>query len=96
MKGVFSFFGHPRFLRGFHGWMTVVWGALIYPTLIFWHSSILWVALMSVWANFVGHFSSWQAARVEVRQDEQIHQHVPKPARFPDRDAVTGRFTKAP
>ena len=27
---------------------------------------------MSVWANFVGHFSSWQAARVEVKQDEQI------------------------
>jgi hypothetical protein len=27
---------------------------------------------MSVWANFVGHFSSWQAARVEVKQGEQI------------------------
>ena len=34
--------------------------------------SVFWIVLMSVWANFVGHFSSWQATRVEVRQDEMI------------------------
>lgn len=70
---IFSLFGRPQFLRSFHGWMTMAWGALI-PATVFTDlkGSIVWIALMSVWANFVGHFSSWQAARVEVRQDEQL------------------------
>ena len=70
-----SVFGRPAFLRGFHGWMTLGWGLLI-PITVFssLKSSIVWIALMSVWANFVGHFSSWQAARVEVKQDEAIEE----------------------
>ena len=70
-----SLFGRPQFLRGFHGWMTLAWAALI-PITVFssLKASIVWIALMSVWANFVGHFSSWQAARVEVKQDEQIEE----------------------
>ena len=64
-------FGRPEFLRGFHGWMTLTWGALIPVTIVTGlKGSIIWIALMSVWANFVGHFSSWQATRVEVKQDE--------------------------
>lgn len=68
-----SLFGRPEMLRAFHGWMTLGWGLLI-PITVFTSlkASIIWIALMSVWANFVGHFSSWQAARVEVKQDEQI------------------------
>ncbi len=70
-----SIFGRPAFLRGFHGWMTLGWGLLI-PITVFssLKASIVWIALMSVWANFVGHFSSWQAARVEVKQDEAIEE----------------------
>lgn len=69
----FELFGRPAFLKAFHGWMTVLWGLLV-PATIFTglKSSIVWIALMSVWANFVGHFSSWQATRVEVRQDETL------------------------
>lgn len=75
MRAVFSLFGRPQFLRGFHGVLTLIWGVLI-PITIFTDlkASIVWIALMSVWANFVGHFSSWQATRVEVRQDEEISQ----------------------
>lgn len=73
MRGVFALFGRPTFLRGFHGVMTLAWGALIPITVLTGlKGSIVWIALMSVWANFVGHFSSWQAARVEVKQDEEI------------------------
>ena len=78
MMGRFSaLFGRPTFLRGFHGWMTLAWGLLI-PITVFTtlKASIIWIALMSVWANFVGHFSSWQAARVEVKQDDQIEEAV--------------------
>ena len=68
-------FGRPAFLRGFHGWMTLGWGLLVPITVLTdLKTSITWIALMSVWANFVGHFSSWQAARVEVKQDEQIEE----------------------
>ena len=43
----------------------VVWGVLVVPTLLIWRESILWVAFMSLYANFVGHFSGWDAARAE-------------------------------
>jgi hypothetical protein len=69
----FELFGRPAFLKGFHGWMTLLWGLLIPVTVLTdLKTSIFWIALMSVWANFVGHFSSWQAARVEVTQDEAL------------------------
>jgi hypothetical protein len=72
-----ALFGRPEFLRAFHGWMTLTWGLLIPITVLTGlKGSIIWIALMSVWANFVGHFSSWQAARVEVKQDDQVDDAV--------------------
>lgn len=57
--------------KTFHLIATIVWGILI-PITIFTSlkTSITWIALMSVWANFVGHFSSWQASRSEVKLDK--------------------------
>jgi hypothetical protein len=52
-------------LRRFHAAATLAWLALVIPTVIWWRTSIAWVALMSVWANVAGHFGSWQAARAE-------------------------------
>lgn len=45
--------------------LTGVWGALITPTLLWWRESVLWVALMSLWANVASHFAAWQAAAAE-------------------------------
>lgn len=45
--------------------MSLAWALLIVPTLIWWKSSILWVASMSLYANFIGHWSAFQAARAE-------------------------------
>jgi hypothetical protein len=60
------------FLKLFHGISTILWGALV-PVTVFTglKTSITWIAMMSVWANFVGHFSSWQASRAEVKIDKQ-------------------------
>lgn len=59
------------FLRLFHGVMTILWAGLIPVTVLSpLKTSITWIALMSVWANFVGHFSSWQASRAEVKIDK--------------------------
>lgn len=49
----------------FHLAMTTFWALMLIPTLIWWKDSILWVAGMSLYANVVGHFSAWQAARAE-------------------------------
>ena len=51
--------------RRLHLVMTVVWFSLVVPTVIFWADSVLWVALISCYANAVGHFSAWQATRAE-------------------------------
>jgi hypothetical protein len=56
------------FWRRFHLIMTAVWMAAIIPTVIWWHDSVLWVALMSAYALGIGHFSAWQAARAETVQ----------------------------
>jgi hypothetical protein len=54
-----------RSLVKFHLIMMCVWAGLAIPTVLFWRESILWVAFMSLYANFVGHFSGWDAARAE-------------------------------
>jgi len=69
-KKILELLHTPKFLAKFHGWMTLLWMVLIIPSLLFWSESVMWIVLMSVWANLAGHWSSWQAARAEVRVDE--------------------------
>jgi len=57
----------PKFIRRMNFWATIIWLALIYPTIVVWNKSILWVGFLSVWANFISHYTAWVAARVEVR-----------------------------
>ena len=52
-------------LRRVHLAAMVAWALLAIPTVIWWHDSILWVAGISVYANFAAHFSAWQGARSE-------------------------------
>jgi hypothetical protein len=59
-----------RWMLRFNLVMTIFWGALLIPTLIWWKQSVLWVALMSLYANIVGHWSAYQASRAEVEAEE--------------------------
>lgn len=54
-----------RYLRRFHALATLAWLILLIPSLIWWKNSILWVILLSVWANVASHFGAWQGARAE-------------------------------
>jgi hypothetical protein len=54
-----------EFLVKFHFGMMATWALLIVPTVIWWKDSILWVALMSIWANFYTAVTAWDAARAE-------------------------------
>lgn len=56
-------------LRRFHLAATLTWLALVVPTILWWRQSILWVALMSVWANVASHWSAWQATRAETNDE---------------------------
>ena len=60
----------PYFTTQFHKYATFIWILLVIPTVLLWPESILWLALMSVWANVAGHWSSYQASRAEQKQDE--------------------------
>ncbi len=69
---VLALFGRPAFLRGFHLVATYAWLALAIPAVLAWSHSVPFLVFVSVYANVVGHWSSYQAARVEVKQDEAI------------------------
>lgn len=69
---VFALFGRPEFLRAFHGWMTVVWFLASPYLAVRLGSSVVFVTFLSLYAIVTGHFSSWQAARTEVLQDEMM------------------------
>lgn len=55
-----------------HFWLTMAWIGLIAPTVLWWSRSILWVLLMSIWANAATHWGAYQAARAEqiIRADD--------------------------
>jgi hypothetical protein len=53
----------------------IIWALLAIPTVLIWRESILWVAFMSLYANFVGHFSGWDGARAEQSARENNDEH---------------------
>lgn len=67
------------FLRKLNVWLTAFWVLnfppvialyIIFPDDKFQSFCLLYLALVSIWANVAGHASAWQAARTEVKQDK--------------------------
>jgi hypothetical protein len=70
--------GDPIFMRKINGWFTVLWIVMIPVSyLAGWLDSVTYVSALSLWALVSGHWAAWQAARVEVKQDEQQQQQGP-------------------
>ena len=64
--------GDPVFMRRLNGWLTIFWIVMIPVSIAtHWISSVTYVAALSLWALVSGHWSAWQAARVEVKQQEE-------------------------
>jgi hypothetical protein len=64
--------GDPVFMRRVNGWLTVFWLAMIPVSILtHWINSVTYVAALSLWALVSGHWSAWQAARVEVNQQDE-------------------------
>lgn len=69
--------------------MMGTWAFLLLPTLALWAQSILWVATMSLYANFVGHFASMDASRAERALREQFDSLDEKLERLLERSEAT-------
>jgi len=64
--------GDPVFMRRVNGWLTILWVLMIPVSLVTgWVSSVVYVSALSLWALVSGHWSAWQAARVEVAQQAE-------------------------
>jgi hypothetical protein len=63
--------GDPVFMRRLNGWLTVIWLVAAVPICIWLADSVPFLVFISVYAVVTGHWATWQAARVEVKQDEQ-------------------------
>lgn len=70
---------NPAFMRRVNGWLTLFWIAMIPVSIMMgWLSSVQYVSALSLWALVSGHWSAWQAARVEVAQsaaEEAAREH---------------------
>jgi hypothetical protein len=56
----------PVLMRRVNGWLTMFWVAMIPVSLATgWVNSVTYVSALSLWALVAGHWSAWQAARVE-------------------------------
>ena len=63
--------GDPVFMRRVNGWLAVFWIVMIPVSLMMgWLDSVVYVSARSLRALVSGHWSAWQAARVEVAQAE--------------------------
>ena len=68
--------GDPKFMRSVNGWLTMFWIAMIPISAAFgWLHSVTYVSALSLWALVSGHWSAWQAARVEVAQQQDIEKN---------------------
>lgn len=67
--------GDPVFMRRFNGWCVIFFFAFwMLSTVTGWVRSVALISHLSFIALILGSLSAWQAARVEVRQQEQEEQ----------------------
>ena len=72
--------GDPVFMRRVNGWLTMFWLAMIPVSFAMgWLNSVVYVSALSLWALVSGHWSAWQAARVEVAQQKELERQKREP-----------------
>ncbi len=67
-----SVLDNPTLFKKINGWLTVLWIIMIPISIAMgWTESVTYVSALSIYALITGHLSTWQAARVEEKQDQQ-------------------------
>ncbi|HEY3436467.1 MAG TPA: hypothetical protein VGK35_02150 [Actinotalea sp.] len=89
--------GDPVFMRRVNGWLAVFWIVMI-PISMWkgWLNSVVYVSALSLWALVSGHWSAWQAARVEVRQEEEARASAERDIPAEVVDALVEKTTVQP
>ncbi len=83
--------GNPVFMRRVNGWLTILWVVMIPISVATgWVKSVTYVSALSLWALVSGHWSAWQAARVEVTQQLEADERD----RHPIEDKVVDRIVE--
>src|SRR5687768_1531692 len=81
--------GNPCLMRRINGWLTILWIAMIPVSVMTgWVTSVTYVSALSLWALVSGHWSAWQAARVEVQQQREYEERQRHPAEERVVDAI--------
>lgn len=84
--------GDPQFMRRVNGWLTVFWILMIpVSVMTHWIHSVTYISALSLWALVSGHWSAWQAARVEVEQQREAQEAE----RHPTEERVVERLVEA-
>jgi hypothetical protein len=72
--------GDPVFMRRVNGWLTIGWIVMIPVSIATgWIHSVAYISALSLWALVSGHWSAWQAARVEVAQQREMEDRDQNP-----------------
>ena len=72
--------GDPVLMRRVNGWLTIFWLVMIPVSVATgWIRSVAYVSALSLWALVSGHWSAWQAARVEVEQQREEQERLENP-----------------
>jgi hypothetical protein len=67
-------------MRRLNGWLTMFWLTMIPVSFAMgWLNSVVYVSALSLWALVSGHWSAWQAARVEVAQERETKKQHDQP-----------------
>jgi hypothetical protein len=66
------FFEDEHLDRKVHGALAVAWFFIAIPAVLWWRNSVPFLVYVSVYANFVGHWSSYQAAKAEKNIEEAV------------------------
>ena len=72
--------GDPGFMRRLNGWLTIFWILMLPVSLMMgWFDKVVYISALSLWALVSGHWSAWQAARVECEQQREYQEMVEDP-----------------
>lgn len=58
--------------RQVHLGLVALWVLLIIPTLIWWRTSILWIAFMSLYAIITSHWGAYEAAKAKDLAEKAV------------------------
>jgi hypothetical protein len=81
-------------MRRLNGWLTIFWIVVIPLSMVTgWIHSVTFIAALSLWALVSGHWSAWQAARVEVQQQREYEEREANPTEERVVDAIVRETT---